>query len=113
VKYALACGHSVSLHPGQLDKFEYLIAALKKRGIYVTIDLFMSRKPAAGEFPQSIIPAWTWQSTVLTDRSEDSWGLFGAVCTPGFEYEDFMKGSTGELIAKYPEAKNRILELGL
>ena len=68
---------------------------------------------AAGEFPQSIIPAWTWQSTVLTDRSEDSWGLFGAVCTPGFEYEDFMKGSTGELIAKYPEAKNRILELGL
>ena len=43
---------SVSLHPGQLDNFEYLIAALKKRGIYVTIDLFMSRKPAAGEFPQ-------------------------------------------------------------
>lgn len=67
----------------------------------------------SGEFPQSVIPAWTWQSSVLLDRTPDSWGLFGAVCAPGFEYTDFMTGKTEELILKYPEAKKRILELGL
>ena len=66
-----------------------------------------------GEFPQSLIPAWTWQSTVLLDRSEQSWGLFGAVVCPGFEYQDYVEGSAEELIQKYPEAKGRILELGL
>ena len=66
-----------------------------------------------GEFPQSLIPAWTWQSTVLLDRSEQSWGLFGAVVCPGFEYQDYEEGSAEELLKKYPEAKDRILELGL
>ena len=42
---------SVTLDPEQLDRFEYFIAALKRRGIYVTMDLFISRKPARGEFP--------------------------------------------------------------
>lgn len=67
----------------------------------------------SGEFPQSLIPAWTWQSTVLLDRSDGSWGLFGAVVCPGFEYEDYAEGTAEDLIRKYPEAKDRILELGL
>ncbi len=67
----------------------------------------------SGEFPQSIIPAWTWQATVLTDRSEGSYGLFGAVVCPGFEFEDFIEGKTEDLIKKYPEAEARIRELGL
>ena len=67
----------------------------------------------SGEFPQSLIPAWTWQSTVLTDRSEESWGLFGAVVCPGFEFEDYMEGRTEELVKRYPDAEARIRELGL
>lgn len=42
---------SVTLDPGQLDRFEYFIAALKKRGIYLTLDLFTCRTPMPGEFP--------------------------------------------------------------
>lgn len=67
----------------------------------------------SGEFPQSLIPAWTWQSTVLTDRSEESWGLFGAVVCPGFEFEDYIEGRTEELVKRYPDAEARIRELGL
>ncbi len=67
----------------------------------------------AGEMPQNLIPVWTWQTAVLLDRSEKSWGLFGAVVVPGFEYEDFEEGVASELVKKYPEAEKRIREVGL
>lgn len=66
-----------------------------------------------GEMPQSLIPAWTWQATVLTDRTEDAWGLFGAVVVPGFEYEDYKEGRAEELVAAYPEAEQTIRDAGL
>ena len=43
--------NSVEPDPVQLDRMEYFIAALKKKGIYITIDLFISRKPQENEFP--------------------------------------------------------------
>ncbi|MGN0870715.1 MAG: cupin domain-containing protein [Victivallales bacterium] len=67
----------------------------------------------SGEMPQSLIPAWTWQATALSDRSGDSWGLFGAVVVPGFEYEDFKEGAAGDLILKYPDAEESIRDAGL
>ena len=38
-----AGGSSTQLNPEMLDGLDYLIAALKKRGLYVTTDLFVSR----------------------------------------------------------------------
>lgn len=66
----------------------------------------------AGEVPQSVIPAGTWQSTVLEDRAEQSWGLFGTVCIPGFEYEHYTGGSGAELMKQYPSAAEQIAALG-
>jgi hypothetical protein len=63
------------------------------------------------EFPQSIIPACTWQATVL--KYPDSWGLFSAVVCPGFEFEDYMSGIGDELMKNWPMAEKRIRELGL
>ncbi len=68
---------------------------------------------AAGERPQSLIPAGAWQAAVLKSRREDAWGLFGAAVVPGFEYEDFTPGNGTELCSMYPAAAARIRELGL
>ena len=43
-------GNSLEIDPEQLDRLEYLIAALKKRGLYILIDLYSIRDPVAGEF---------------------------------------------------------------
>ncbi len=43
---------STRLQPKRMDQLEYLIAALKKRGIYVSTDLYVSRVPNKGEIPE-------------------------------------------------------------
>ncbi len=68
---------------------------------------------AAGEVPQSVIPAGTWQAAVLSSQAANDWGLFGATVFPGFEYSDFTPGIGKELCLKYPAAADRIRELGL
>jgi hypothetical protein len=43
---------SLTFRPEQLDRLDYFVAAMKKRGIYVTTDLYVSRPIKAGEiFP--------------------------------------------------------------
>lgn len=41
---------SLTFDPEQLDRLDYLFAALKKRGIYLTLDLFSYRARKPGEF---------------------------------------------------------------
>lgn len=67
---------------------------------------------AENELPQSVIPAGTWQATVLK-KTPVLWGLFSAVVCPGFEFEDYIPGKGSELIGKWPDAEKRIRQLDL
>jgi len=62
----------------------------------------------AGQVPQSLIPANTWQAAILLDKSEESWGLFGATVFPGFEYKDFTGATVEEMIEKFPHLKETL-----
>lgn len=42
--------NSVTFDPEKLDRFDYLVHALKKRGLYLSIDLFSLRDRIPGEF---------------------------------------------------------------
>lgn len=44
-------GNSLNFHAWAMDRMDYLIAAAKKRGIYVTLDLYTMRKIQKGEIP--------------------------------------------------------------
>jgi predicted cupin superfamily sugar epimerase len=68
---------------------------------------------SAGQRPQSIIPAGTWQAAALLDRNPAEWGLFGAAVFPAFEYADFTAQKGSVLAEKYSSATPRMTELGL
>lgn len=42
----------VKIRPEYMDKLDYLVAALKKRGVYITLDLFGTRSIGEGELPE-------------------------------------------------------------
>lgn len=43
---------TTQLHPERADQFDRLVAELKKRGIYITTDIFCTRRLAKGEIPE-------------------------------------------------------------
>ncbi|MBW7997243.1 MAG: cupin domain-containing protein [Candidatus Glassbacteria bacterium] len=56
---------------------------------------------AAGQRPQVVVPGGTWQGCLLIDGGR--FALMGTTVSPGFEFEDFVRGSRGHLLASYPE----------
>ncbi len=43
---------SCEFDPSQMDKLDYLVHCLKRKGIYVTLDLYASRQPKENELPK-------------------------------------------------------------
>jgi predicted cupin superfamily sugar epimerase len=56
---------------------------------------------AAGERPQDIVPAHTWQGTRLAPGGR--WALTSCVVVPEFVWGDFELGVRGTLVAVYPD----------
>jgi len=63
----------------------------------------------AGQVPQSLIPADTWQAAVLLNKNEDAWGLFGATVFPSFEYEDFSGATVEQMTEKFPSLEKHFV----
>uniref|UniRef100_UPI003FF0EB46 cellulase family glycosylhydrolase n=1 Tax=Alistipes shahii TaxID=328814 RepID=UPI003FF0EB46 len=71
---------STELNPEALDRLDYLIACFKKRGIYITTDLYVSRMLVRGELTET--PDKTaWQPTFkplvfVLDSAMENWKRF-------------------------------------
>lgn len=75
-------GRSTELEPKPLERMDYLISAMKKRGIYITLDLYILRKLAKGEiheFPELACSHKQFRAMVFVSESAmKSWEDFSA-----------------------------------
>lgn len=62
---------------------------------------------AAGERPQVVVPAGTWQGS----RSAGEWTLVGTTTAPPFDWDGFRLGDRAELTAGWPGAATGIAGL--
>lgn len=62
---------------------------------------------AAGERPQVVVPAGTWQGS----NSAGEWTLVGTTTAPPFDWTGFRLGDRADLTARWPDATNRIAGL--
>ncbi len=68
---------SLTFRPEQLDKLDYLVAALKKRGIYIKTDLFVSRPIRPAEMGLAEGGADDYKDAVLVSRpAMENWKAF-------------------------------------
>ncbi len=71
---------STALNPVRLDQMEYLIHCLKQRGIYITVDLYVSRPLTKGEIPefpeQTVGRAAFKPLAYLLDSAMTNWEVF-------------------------------------
>ncbi|MBM3315830.1 hypothetical protein FJY71_08360 [candidate division WOR-3 bacterium] len=56
---------------------------------------------AAGQRPQVVVSAGTWQGAMLA--SDGKWALLGTTAAPGFERDDFEPADREALVAAFPE----------
>jgi uncharacterized protein len=62
---------------------------------------------AAGQRPQIVVPSGTWQGS----SPAGEWSLVGTTTAPPFDWAGFELGELAALIARYPEAADRIAAL--
>jgi hypothetical protein len=79
------------------DALESLRLGADGSGAWVKLGLNL----AAGERPQDVVPAQTWQGTRLVAGGR--WALLSCVVAPEFVWEEFELGDRSALIAAYPE----------
>lgn len=63
--------------------------------------------PTAGQHPQLVVPAGTWQGA----RSTGAWSLVGTTMAPPFDEGGFRLGARADLVARYPAARDLIVGL--
>jgi len=61
------------------------------------------------EIPQFIVPANTWQGSILLP--EGRYALMGTTMSPGFDFSDYEEPDKTELLNKFPMEKELITKL--
>ena len=79
------------------DAVESLRLSPDGRGGWVRLGL----APSAGEQPQNVVPANTWQGTRLLPGGR--WALMSCIVAPEFRWEDFELGRRDALVSAYPD----------
>ncbi len=79
------------------DALESLRLRLDGSGGWVRLGLNV----AAGELPQDVVPAHTWQGTQLVAGGR--WALVSCITVPEFVWTDFELGRREPLTAVYPD----------
>lgn len=73
---------STALNPKPLERMDYMISAMKKRGIYITLDLYTLRKLAKGEvdeFPELALTQTQFKAMpFISESAMRSWETFSA-----------------------------------
>lgn len=80
---------------------------LKPEGAGEWVRLGLS--PWAGESPQNVVLAHTWQGTRLLPGGR--WALMSCIVAPEFRWEDFELGARAMLAADYPDFADGISAL--
>lgn len=71
-------GDGTALDPDKLDRLEYLVAACRRAGLYVTTDIYVSRVPPAGSFPE-VTKAMRMKALIpLLPSAMDNWKRFAS-----------------------------------
>ena len=68
-----AVRHGTAFDPARMDRTDYLIAALKKRGIYITFDLLMYRKIAPGDIPDAPDQTHIKKLMFISENARQNW----------------------------------------
>jgi predicted cupin superfamily sugar epimerase len=74
-----------------------------------TAEVTMGADVLSGQLVQFTVPAGVWQAGCLLPGSE--YALFGCTMTPGFTGDCFELGIASNLMEKYPDRKEIIMEL--
>ncbi|WP_409471051.1 cupin domain-containing protein [Streptomyces sp. HC307] len=62
-----------------------------------------------GQHPQFTVPAGTWMGGRVVEGG--AWAFFGCTMAPGFTFEGYEHGDAADLIARYPDRADRIVDL--
>lgn len=82
------------------------IVMIDQEGVKRT--LMLGTRVEKAEKPQVLIPAGTIFGAQLIDKN--SFGLFGCVVVPGFEYDNFELFSREDLLQAYPRHADTIIK---
>jgi hypothetical protein len=71
--------------------------------------ILLGGDPDAGEMFQAVVPAGCWFGSHVADWK--SFALVGCTVAPGFDFVDFELAERAELVRKYPQCREVIVQL--